>query len=450
MDYRNMDMELFEYSKKRNVERFRVRVESSPTLDMKISEAVEVRIPRGFRARLRALEGRSLTAAEIEDLGKTLGSLLFPAPLADAVTGNLNAIGNEQGLRIRLKLDDFVLADLPWEYVWLAQLQPVGFLALNGRISLVRYEQLSGVKSDLLPLGEDAVRLAALLADPLGSAEYGALHLDVEEAKIREVLSKVNGLAADIQPRTTVDALNKALAQRPHILHFAGHGKFEKTEGEEFRSFEGKGYLVLLDEAQGAHEFPVEKLVANLQGCGVRLAVLGACESARRDGANAWTGIGPALAQIGIPAVIGMQYAIRNANATTFSEHFYHALALGESVDWAMNRARLAIHNKPGDPDERDWGVPVLYLRMRVEETEAVIFQRLAQPAQIAPPRQDIGVTSSVAGSHGAVCPRCGAPVKAGNKFCEQCGLKLCPHCGAEVSPAARFCGSCGAALGTV
>ena len=160
---------------------------------------------------------------------------------------------------------------------------------------------------------------------------------------------------------------------------------------------------------------------------------------------NAWTGIGPALAQIGIPAVIGMQYGIRNTNATTFSEHFYHALAVGESVDWAMNRARLAIHNKLTDPDERDWGVPVLYLRMRVEETEAVIFRRLAQADRIAPPRQDIGViSSSVTGSH--ICPSCNAVVAAGKKFCENCGAKFCPQCRAVVSPTARFCGSCGTA----
>ncbi|OQB00632.1 MAG: CHAT domain protein [Chloroflexi bacterium ADurb.Bin222] len=445
MDYRNMDLELFDYSKKRNVERFRVRVESSPTLDMKISEALEVRIPRGFRDRLSALEGRSLTSAEITEVGKTLGKMLFPGTLADAVVANLNEVGGDLGLRIRLKLDSFTLADLPWEYVWLQQLQPVGFLALNGRISLVRYEQLSGVKTDFLPLGEDSVRLAALLADPQGSVDYRPLNLDVEETKIRDVLSKVSGLAAEFQSQTTVDGLNKALALRPHILHFAGHGKFEKTEGEEFRSFEGKGYLVLLDEQRHAQEFPVEKLVANLQGCGVRLAVLGACESARRDGANAWTGIGPALAQIGIPAVIGMQYGIRNTNATTFSEHFYHALAVGESVDWAMNRARLAIHNKLTDPDERDWGVPVLYLRMRVEETEAVIFRRLAQADRIAPPRQDIGViSSSVTGSH--ICPSCNAVVAAGKKFCENCGAKFCPQCRAVVSPTARFCGSCGTA----
>ena len=114
MDYRNMDMELFDYSKKRNVERFRVRVEASPTLDQKISEAASVRIPKGFRDRLRALEGRSLTAAEIRTVGETIGQILFPGSLPDAVIDNLNHIGNDQGLRIRLKLDSFALADLPW------------------------------------------------------------------------------------------------------------------------------------------------------------------------------------------------------------------------------------------------------------------------------------------------------------------------------------------------
>lgn len=449
MDYRNMDMRLWDYSPKNNVERYKVYVESSPTVDQGPGDSAIVRIPRGFRDRLRALEGRSLTAAEIQVLGETIGhEMLFPGSLQDAVSDNLNAIGADQGLRIRLKLDHFALADLPWEYAWLEHLQPVGFLALNGRISLVRYEQISGPKIPLAPLGEDSLRLAALLADPKGSADYGELHLDVEEARIRGILSAVTGLAADFQPLATVDALNKALAARPHIFHFAGHGKFDKTMGAKFRSFEGKGYLVLLDDTQHPWEFPVDKLVANLQGCGVRLAVLGACESARRDGQNAWTGIGPALAQIGIPAVVGMQYGIRNANAMAFSEHFYNALARGESVDWAMNRGRMAIYNRGEDPNERDWAVPVLYLRMRVEETDAVLFRRLARTESLTPPRRDIGVTSSVTATH--PCPNCGTAVPAGRRFCDQCGQKFCTQCNGAVSPIARFCASCGTPIQAV
>ena len=417
-------------------------VEASPNLDQGPDDAVLVRIPKDFRGKLRALEARILTAAEIQTLGESIGQMLFPESLQDAVSNNLNTIGSDLGLRIRLKLGRPALADIPWEYAWLETLQPVGFLAQNGRISMVRYEQVSGPKVDFTPLGEDSLRLAALLADPKGSADYSELHLDVEEANLRNTLSTVPGLISYFEPRATVDVLTKALATPPiHIFHFAGHGKFERTMGAKFKSFDGKGYVVLLDDAQHAWEFPVDKLVANLQGCGVRLAVLGACESARQANQNAWTGIGPALAQIGIPAVIGMQYGIRNANATQFSKGFYRALAQGESVDWAMNRGRMAINNTSLDQDERDWAVPVLYLRMRAGETEAALFRRLARADSITPPRRDIGITSSVTATH--PCPNCGTAVPAGRRFCDQCGQKFCIQCNGVVSPNAKFCGSC-------
>lgn len=49
-------------------------------------------------------------------------------------------------------------------------------------------------------------------------------------------------------------------------------------------------------------------------------------------------------------------------------------------------------------------------------------------------------------------CPKCGAAVKAGAKFCPECGEKLggvtCPKCGAAVKAGAKFCPECGEKLG--
>ena len=47
-------------------------------------------------------------------------------------------------------------------------------------------------------------------------------------------------------------------------------------------------------------------------------------------------------------------------------------------------------------------------------------------------------------------CPKCGAVVAAGAKFCANCGEKMgnfCPDCGAPVNPGAKFCGNCGKKL---
>ncbi len=47
------------------------------------------------------------------------------------------------------------------------------------------------------------------------------------------------------------------------------------------------------------------------------------------------------------------------------------------------------------------------------------------------------------------ICPRCGANVASGKKFCGDCGSPLpwrCRACGSENPPDKRFCGDCGAA----
>jgi hypothetical protein len=48
------------------------------------------------------------------------------------------------------------------------------------------------------------------------------------------------------------------------------------------------------------------------------------------------------------------------------------------------------------------------------------------------------------------VCPACQRSVRAGSRFCAQCGAalaKTCPGCGASVEADDRFCGACGESL---
>jgi class 3 adenylate cyclase/tetratricopeptide (TPR) repeat protein len=48
-------------------------------------------------------------------------------------------------------------------------------------------------------------------------------------------------------------------------------------------------------------------------------------------------------------------------------------------------------------------------------------------------------------------CPRCGSEVRAGQKFCAECGLTLsraCPNCGAAYEGNPKFCAECGFGLG--
>jgi hypothetical protein len=210
------------------------------------------------------------------------------------------------------------------------------------------------------------------------------LNLDVERQNIEQALEEVPEISAEFYPDATVETLEDALTREAHVFHFSGHGQFEGDLGVAFGSVEGEGSVVLVGDDGGAFPFPAEKLAQNLRGRGVRLAVLGACEVGHRDQVNAWTGVVPALTRAGIPAVVGMQYTVQDENAIAFSRRFYRALAAGQSIDAAVSDGRLAIYNR-GSEDERDWGVPVLYLRAE----EGVLFPS-ARPASQAEPRDAV------------------------------------------------------------
>ena len=144
--------------------------------------------------------------------------------------------------------------------------------------------------------------------------------------------------------------------------------------GALYGTAEGKGELLLENPNGQEKAEPAEDVAKLVSGRGVRLAVLSACESSRRDQVNPWTGIVPALTRVGIPAVVGMQFKIYDASAIAFSSIFYQTLAAGEPVDTAVREGRLAIYFNRSSDDERDWGVPVLYLR--AEEEEGVLFPK--------------------------------------------------------------------------
>jgi len=384
VQYLNFDLDAFDYEEHAGGERFSVRVAESPAGQQRLSDAEQVPLAPDLRRRLRRLERRMLGLGEMIDLGRQLAALLLPDRARWMLDRSRDRLDPGQGLRIRLRLDSYALSDLPWEYLYIPspdtppdQQGPEGFLVLDRRVSLVRYEQMAQAAESLDPVGGGPLRLIALLANPRDPT-YPELDLKSERQNIETAMTKVPGIKVQFFPEGRVIDLEEAMTTGAHILHFAGHGDFQGEMGARFGTQVGKGALVLVGEDGGAELFPVEKLAQNLAGREIRLAVFGACKTAQRDQYNAWTGVAPALTRAGIPAVVAMQYAIRDLNAIAFSRRFYSALASGETIDAAVTDGRLAIFNR-GNSDERDWGVPVLYLRT----LGGVLFPK-AEPEAVA------------------------------------------------------------------
>lgn len=385
--YVNFDLEAFGYRQTESADLFNVRVADSPVGEQKIARAEKVRLPRSVRDKAFALRRRQLSLDEIIAFGYELGQALFPPSVYHYFQSSLYRLGDDEGLRIRLKLDTYGLAELPWEYIYLPlpdapkdRRGPEGFLALNRRISLVRYESQEGTRV-AITAGAGPLHLVALLSSP-DDPNYEKLDLRRERASIEKALAGLAAVRPEFYPEPTPDTLLDALVNGADIFHFAGHGEFKGDLGDRYGSQEGAGAVILVAEDGRARPFSAQLLAGNLMGRGVRLAVLTACEVGQQDAASAWAGVVTALTHAGIPAVVGMQFRVRDGNATAFSRAFYRALAAGQPIDAAVTDGRFAILNR-ADYDERDWGVPVLYLR--ADDDNGVLFPQADRPAAKTP-----------------------------------------------------------------
>src|SRR5437763_8779823 len=125
--------------------------------------------------------------------------------------------------------------------------------------------------------------------------------------------------------------------QQTDVFHFSGHGEFPKSLAG------GDAALIFADDQNQAFPVSSERLAGMLRGKGVRLAVLGACETGRREGRNVWSGVASSLLRAGIPAVVAMQFTIDDKLAAAFSAAFYRSLTAGLTVDEAVAAGRSAI-----------------------------------------------------------------------------------------------------------
>jgi hypothetical protein len=72
--------------------------------------------------------------------------------------------------------------------------------------------------------------------------------------------------------------------------------------------------------------------------------------------------VAQALIAGGVPAVVANQYPVLDVSATSFSRHFYWALAMGQSIGDAAREARVAV-NYSISGEAIDWAVPVVFAR---------------------------------------------------------------------------------------
>jgi hypothetical protein len=312
------------------------------------------------------------------EIGTELYRLVFQGQvrtLLDKSRGQLEVSPN-LGLRLKIKLDPSdeetgALADLPWEL--LCDGETEDFFALSRQTSLVRYLDVPR-SSQPIPF-TPPLRILAVGASP---RDLPPLDLDEEVRRLEELNRTASGVAVEVLAHASAGAVREALAGDTfNVLHFMGHGTFDRASGEGMLAFEGtNGALDLVSGKAFATK------MRDLRSLGV--VMLNACNTARArnpSGANPFRGVATALVLGGVPAVVAMQRPISDRAAIGFSTAFYRHLARGDSIDEALTEGRQAIHS--AKPEEFEWATPVLFLRM--PEGNVFVARPAAEPAAAAP-----------------------------------------------------------------
>ena len=265
------------------------------------------------------------------------------------------------------------LLSLPWEIMH----DDVGFLSQGANGVRVR-RRLPNRKRTTTIKAELPIRVLLLSprpeVDENGNQVGYINHRNIASPLVQATESLGEDLVQiDILHPPTFSALKDALkkAKRENspydIVHFDGHGVYDRREGlgalcfEDPRDSEKLGKR-LLDIVYA------KDLAAELQGYGVPLFFLNACQSALST-KDPMASVAAKLLEEGVGSVVAMSHSVLVETARRFVEPFYISLAQGQRVGDAMLAGQIALYDDPyrfkimgaGKLDLRDWFVPVLY-----------------------------------------------------------------------------------------
>jgi len=283
-------------------------------------------------------------AAKFQAWGRTLFEAVFPPPIEQNYRSAL-AIARDQkrGIRLRLRMSHPSWNALPWEFLYDPHPQEETHLAATPEVAIVR---TPFVPRPIPPLrAPRPLRLLGVISAPTPKAP-----IDSDREK-ELICNTIKPLSSQIElqflePATRADLSEALRLYQPHAVHYIGHGTVR----------DNKAFLMLENQID-EHDFG-DLFVGEPS---VRMVVLNTCLGARSFPSRTFSGMAGALVRRGMPAVVAMQFRIRDFAAVQFSREIYGALAAGRPMDRAVAEARRSVRIGWGQ-DYPDWAAPVLYL----------------------------------------------------------------------------------------
>jgi CHAT domain len=309
---------------------------------------------------------RSATPIDVRltELGRELFSALLPSSIRDCLEASLS-IAQAENCELRVRFDlPASLSDLPVEILCPPQDDPIGLaLALNGSLSVVRSVSVNRRRMPRLPKPEDDEQPLSVLVVVASPGDRQPLDVGAELDRLENELryfAGFRGVVLDVlggpnndDPATLAELSNRVTrSSHPLAVLLIAHGETSPDHGQ--------ACVVLESDDRCAHPIPANRLAATLgNGRHVRFVALNLCVGARVVAREPLSGVAQALISNGIPAVVGMSTELSDEAGSRFSPPLFRALAGNETIDEAVQLARIQIDNRQADT-RIEWCAPVL------------------------------------------------------------------------------------------
>ena len=321
--------------------------------------------PTAGKSPVVRLDVDDLVGLSDKDYGSLLTERLFEPDSVRSGFAKARVVADEAERLVRLRLR--IAADAPQLHAvhWEKLRDPAdedSLLALQERVVFSRWLDSRDWRTVSL---QAMTQLRALVAvagpDPasLGTTPSGDAFAEVDvDGEIERAASSLDFTTVKTlgnESPLTLEALVDAMVDAPDIVYLACHGFVHR----------GAPHLLLQDEDGSAKPVKADDFIDQLVGRVVtlpRLMVLASCQS---GGGDSWSqdkgalaALGPRLAELGVPAVIGMQGDVSLETIATFIPAMFESLQRDGHVDRAVAAARNAVRDRP------DWWLPVLFMRL--------------------------------------------------------------------------------------
>lgn len=360
--------------------------------------------------------GFALRGSSVEQLLPVLGQRLYQAVFEQGAASDIIRQWRAErsgAHQISIVTTDAGFLSLPWELLHDGQ----EFLVLQADppISIVRriakeVQQPSPLEASF----EKPLRVLMVTSRPVDEGQIDVRTIAREVLDALQDQIKAGAIEVEFLRPPTMEQLDKRLndQQRPvHILHFDGHGKYNRYPvGQDHEGVKGGQLLFETADSRG-DSVDADSLGDTLCYAGVRVAVLNACQSAtigEKDDISSSMAI--RLLQGNMQAVVAMSASVLATSAALYVKAFYGTLAAGGAVQAAHEQAQRALRKHPERhplqrrPDEagtpvnlQDWWLPYLYLQrpLALQPVSEKPESRQLLAAAVAPRANDATPASS-------------------------------------------------------